>query len=82
VAAGAFVAAHAMNCLAGCRVICCMRTHLKTYIAIAILALIAAAALLGSPWMNQRFHMPAEKTQAQQRETAGSTREPAVSKRE
>lgn len=38
-----------------------MRTPVKTYIALAILALIAAAALLGSPWMNQRFHMPAEK---------------------
>ncbi|MFJ4387340.1 hypothetical protein ACIP02_23840 [Pseudomonas sp. NPDC089408] len=56
-----------------------MRTPLRTYIALAILALIAAAALLGSPWMNQRFHMPAEKHQAQQRETAGSPREPAVS---
>lgn len=41
-----------------------MRTPVKTYIALAILALIAAAALLGSPWMNQRFHMPAEKAQA------------------
>ncbi|MGF6393505.1 hypothetical protein QFZ86_002413 [Pseudomonas plecoglossicida] len=56
-----------------------MRMPMKTSLALAILALIAAAALLGSPWMNQRFHMPAEKTQAQQRETAGSTREPAVS---
>jgi hypothetical protein len=53
---------------------------MKTYIVLAILALIAAAALLGSPWMNQRFHMPAEKAQAQQRETAGSPGEPAVSK--
>ncbi|MBF8670595.1 hypothetical protein IR012_22550 [Pseudomonas putida] len=35
---------------------------MKTFIALAILALIATAALLGSPWMNQRFHMPAEKT--------------------
>jgi hypothetical protein len=59
-----------------------MRTPMKTYIALAILALIAAAALLGSPWMNQRFHRPAEKAQAQQRETAGSPREPAVSRRE
>lgn len=57
----------------------CMRMPMKTYIALAILTLIATAALLGSPWMNQRFHMPAEKTQAQQRETAGSSREPAVS---
>ncbi len=55
---------------------------MKTYIALAILALIATAALLGSPWMNQRFHMPAEKPQAQQRETAGSQREPAVSRHE
>jgi len=55
---------------------------MKPYIALAILALIAAAALLGSPWMNQRFHMPAEKAQAQQRETAGSPREPAVSRHE
>ena len=60
----------------------CMRMPMKTFLAAAILALIAAAALLGSPWMNQRFHMPAEKSQAQQRETAGSPREPAVSKRE
>lgn len=45
---------------------------MKAYIAVAILALIAAAALLGSPWMNQRFHMPEEKSQAHQRETAGS----------
>ena len=51
-------------------------------IALAILALIATAALLGSPWMNQRFNMPEEKTQAQQRETAGSSREPAVSRHE
>ncbi|WP_409261015.1 hypothetical protein [Pseudomonas putida] len=48
-------------------------------LALAILALIAAAALLGSPWMNQRFHMPTQNHQAQQRETAGSPREPAVS---
>jgi len=60
----------------------CMRMPMKPYIALAILALIGAAALLGSPWMNQRFHMPAEKTQAQQRETAGSPREPAVSRHE
>ena len=59
-----------------------MRMPMKTYIALAILALIAAATLLGSPWMNQRFHMPAEKVQAQQRETAGSPGEPAVSKSE
>lgn len=59
-----------------------MRMPMKTYIALAILALITAAALLGSPWMNQRFHMPAEKVQAQQRETAGSPGEPAVSKSE
>lgn len=59
-----------------------MRTSMKIYLALAILALIAAAGLLGSPWMNQRFHMPAEKNQAQQRETAGSTREPAVSRSE
>lgn len=57
----------------------CMRMPMKTFLAAAILALIAAAALLGSPWMNQRFHMPAEKSQAQQRETAGSHREPAAS---
>ena len=56
-----------------------MRLPMKTFLALAILALIAAAALLGSPWMNQCFHMPAEKAQAQQRETAGSPREPAVS---
>jgi len=49
-----------------------MRMPMKTFLAVAILALIAAAALLGSPWMNQRFHMPAEKSHAQQRETAGS----------
>lgn len=48
-----------------------MRMPMKPYIALAILALIGAAALLGSPWMNQRFHMPAEKAQAQQRETPG-----------
>ena len=59
-----------------------MRMPMKTSLALAILALIAAAALLGSPWMNQRFHMPAEKAQAQQRETAGSPGEPAVSKSE
>lgn len=59
-----------------------MRMPMKTYIALAILALIATAALLGSPWMNQRFHMPAGKPQAQQRETAGSQREPAVSRHE
>ena len=35
-----------------------MRMPMKTYLALAILTLIAAAALLGSPWMNQRFHMP------------------------
>ncbi len=57
-----------------------MRMPMKLSMALAILALIAAAALLGSPWMNQRFHMPAHKHQAQQRETAGSPREPAVSK--
>jgi len=57
----------------------CMRMPMKISLALAILALIAAAALLGSPWMNQPFHMPAEKPQAQQRETAGSPREPAVS---
>ena len=56
-----------------------MRMPMKAFLALAILALIAAAALLGSPWMNQRFHMPDEKPQAQQRETAGSPREPAVS---
>ncbi|MBV4491062.1 hypothetical protein [Pseudomonas oryzicola] len=53
--------------------------RMKTYLTLAILALVATAALLGSPWMNQRFHMPAEKNHAQQRETAGSSREPAVS---
>ncbi len=58
-----------------------MRMPMKLSMALAILALIAAAALLGSPWMNQRFHMPEDKHQAQQRETAGSPREPAVSKR-
>lgn len=58
-----------------------MRMPMKLSLALAILALIAAAALLGSPWMNQRFHMPEGKHQAQQRETAGSPREPAVSKR-
>ncbi len=56
---------------------------MKVSIALAILALIATAALLGSPWMNQRFHMPEEKTQVHQRETAGSPPpkrgEPAVS---
>jgi hypothetical protein len=56
----------------------CMRAPMKTFLVLAILALIAAAALLGSPWMNQRFHMPTENTPAQQRETAGSTRTPAV----
>ncbi|MEN5305557.1 MULTISPECIES: hypothetical protein [unclassified Pseudomonas] len=56
-----------------------MRMPMKISLALAILALIAAAALLGSPWMNQRFHMPEEKHHAQQRETAGSQREPAVS---
>ncbi|ATP50956.1 hypothetical protein V7V80_03005 [Pseudomonas kermanshahensis] len=56
-----------------------MRLPMKTFLALAILALIAAAALLGSPWMNQRFHMPPDKHPAQQRETAGSPREPAVS---
>jgi hypothetical protein len=56
-----------------------MRMPMKLSLALAILALIGAAALLGSPWMNQRFHMPAEKHQPQQRETAGSPREPAVS---
>ncbi|WP_289132838.1 hypothetical protein [Pseudomonas sp. BCRC 81390] len=56
--------------------------RMKTYLALAILALIATAALLGLPWMNQRFHMPAEKHPAQQRETAGSPREPAVSRSE
>ncbi|WP_085273293.1 MULTISPECIES: hypothetical protein [unclassified Pseudomonas] len=55
-----------------------MRLPMKTFLALAILALIAAAALLGSPWMNQRFHMPPDKYPAQQRETAGSSREPAV----
>ncbi|GLO09236.1 TPA: hypothetical protein QEM76_004418 [Pseudomonas putida] len=59
-----------------------MRMPMKPYIALAILALIGTAALLGSPWMNQRFHMPADKAQAQQRETAGSPREPAVSRHE
>ncbi|MGE8388944.1 MAG: hypothetical protein ACN6O4_13030 [Pseudomonas sp.] len=57
-----------------------MHMPMKTFLALALLALIAAAALLGSPWMNGRFHMPADKTPAQQRETAGSPREPAVSK--
>jgi len=52
---------------------------MKPFLAFALLALIAAAALLGSPWMNGRFHMPADKKPAQQRETAGSPREPAVS---
>ncbi|NIE76184.1 hypothetical protein F3J45_17235 [Pantoea sp. Ap-967] len=56
-----------------------MRIPMKLSLAIAIVALIAAAALLGSPWMNQRFHMPVEQSQAQQRETAGSPREPAAS---
>jgi len=56
-----------------------MRMPMKTFLALALLALIAAAALLGSPWMNGRFHMPADKNPAQQRETAGSPREPAVS---
>jgi len=56
-----------------------MRLPMKTFLALAILALIAAAALLGSPWMNQRFHTPPHKHPAQQRETAGSPREPAVS---
>ncbi|MBH3412674.1 hypothetical protein [Pseudomonas putida] len=58
-----------------------MRMPMKLSLALAILALIAAAALLGSPWMNPRFHMPEGKHQVQQRETAGSPREPAVSKR-
>jgi len=57
-----------------------MHMPMKTFLALALLALIAAAALLGSPWMNGRFHMPADKNPAQQRETAGSPREPAVSK--
>lgn len=57
-----------------------MHMPMKTFLALALLALIAAAALLGSPWMNGRFHMPADKTPAQQRERAGSPREPAVSK--
>ncbi|WP_317658382.1 hypothetical protein [Pseudomonas sp. KU43P] len=56
-----------------------MRMPMKTSLALAILALIAAAALLGSPWMNQDFRMPVEKNPTQQRETAGSTREPAAS---
>ena len=59
-----------------------MRPSMKTFIALAILALIATAALLGSPWMNQRFHMPEEKNHARQSETAGSPREPAVSRSE
>ncbi|MFP3406400.1 hypothetical protein SB757_17310 [Pseudomonas sp. SIMBA_065] len=58
-----------------------MRMPMKTYLALAILTLIAA--LLGSPWMNQRFHMPdrhaSEKSQALNAKTAGSPREPAVS---
>ncbi|WP_449433703.1 hypothetical protein [Pseudomonas putida] len=65
-----------------------MRLSVKTSLALAILALIAASALLGSPWMNQRFHLsnqhPAQhqldsKTSSQESKTAGSTREPAVS---
>ncbi|HDS1818580.1 hypothetical protein [Pseudomonas putida] len=56
-----------------------MHMPMKTFLALAILALIGAAALLGSPWMNQRFHMPPDKNPAHQRETAGSPREPAVS---
>jgi hypothetical protein len=60
-----------------------MRMPMKTYLALAILTLIAAAALLGSPWMNQRFHMPdrhaSQKTQPLNQKTAGSPREPAVS---
>ena len=59
-----------------------MRMPMKPYIALASQARSGAAALLGAPWMNQRFHMPAEKAQAQQRETAGSPREPAVSRLE
>lgn len=69
-----------LNCRPMLEVIPFMRMPMKLSMALAILALIAAAALLGSPWMNQRFHMPADKHQAQQRETAGSPREPAVSK--
>ena len=69
-----------LNCRPMLEVISFMRMPMKLSMALAILALIAAAALLGSPWMNQRFHMPADKHQAQQRETAGSPREPAVSK--
>ncbi len=71
-----------LNCAPMLVVIPCMRMPMKIFLALAIVALIAAAALLGSPWMNQRFHMPAEKHQAQQRETAGSTREPAASNSE
>ncbi|WP_231386136.1 MULTISPECIES: hypothetical protein [Pseudomonas] len=56
-----------------------MRMPMKPFLALALLALISAAALLGSPWMNGRFHMPADKTPTHQRETAGSTREPAAS---
>ncbi|MDH1576336.1 MULTISPECIES: hypothetical protein [Pseudomonas] len=56
-----------------------MRMPMKTFLALALLALITAAALLGSPWMNGRFHMPEDKPPAHQRETAGSTREPAAS---
>ncbi|MFJ4153590.1 hypothetical protein ACIPZF_02100 [Pseudomonas sp. NPDC089752] len=55
-----------------------MRMPMKKFLALALLALIAAAALLGSPWMKGRFHMPAENSPTQQRETAGSTKEPAV----
>lgn len=56
-----------------------MRMPVKISLALAILALIAAAVLLGSPWMNQGFHMPAEKHPAPQREAAGSSKEPAAS---
>ena len=63
-----------------------MRLPTKVSLALAILALIAAAALLTSPWMNQRFHVSEltaapmfnGKSPAQQPKTAGSPREPAV----
>ncbi|WDY60007.1 hypothetical protein [Pseudomonas sp. PSKL.D1] len=51
---------------------------MKLFLALALLALIAAAALLGSPWMSQRFHMPEQKTSAHERKTAGPHWEPAV----
>jgi len=47
----------------------CMRTSMKTTLPLILLALVAASALLGSPWMSQGFDLADLRTTASQQLT-------------